>query len=56
MILREARPPQNWSRRRWPLYVAALAFGTGLGAILFFGWIFVGTGLVLGASWIWYGR
>lgn len=51
MILREARPPRR-TRSRWPYYIAALAMGTGLGAILFYGWVVVGTGLALAGAWI----
>lgn len=50
MVLREARPPR--SPRRWAFYAAAALFGLGLGNIVFFGRLFLGTGLILVAGFL----
>lgn len=54
-LLNEARPPARPYPRRSPLWVSIVAgtlIGTGLGAILFFGWIPVGALLFVAGCWL----
>jgi hypothetical protein len=52
-ILREAKPPRTHRNpRRWAFYPAALFIGLGLGTLLFYGQILVGTFLVAGSAFL----
>jgi hypothetical protein len=50
MVLREARPPYKHRRPLSAVLAIGLALGTGLGAIILFGWIFIGTVLIASAG------